>query len=117
MKMHRLVGAALALAMAQSAAAESLKVVVPEPVAMPSLPADTKVQAVSLTRLGSGLLIKTIPPKGLTALAICHTPVELSQSTYEPDGVSQNINFFIPIDEALKALALAPVGQAEKAAK
>ncbi len=36
--------------------------------------------------------------------------VGVTQSTYEPGGVSQNINFFIPIDEALKALALKPVG-------
>ena len=36
--------------------------------------------------------------------------VGITQSTYEPGGVSQNINFFIPIDEALKALALTPVG-------
>lgn len=36
--------------------------------------------------------------------------VGVTQSTYEPGGVSQNINFFIPIDEALKALALKPAG-------
>jgi S1-C subfamily serine protease len=35
--------------------------------------------------------------------------VGLSQSVYEPGGVSQNINFFIPIDDALRALALEPV--------
>jgi len=36
--------------------------------------------------------------------------VGITQSTYEPGGVSQNINFFIPIEEALKALALKPIG-------
>jgi len=36
--------------------------------------------------------------------------VGISQSAYEPDGVSQNINFFIPIDDALRALALTAVG-------
>lgn len=36
--------------------------------------------------------------------------VGVTQSTYEPGGVSQNINFFIPIDEALRALALRPAG-------
>ncbi len=29
---------------------------------------------------------------------------------YSPDGVSHNLNFFIPIDEALRALALSPAG-------
>ena len=36
--------------------------------------------------------------------------IGISHSTYEPGGVSQNINFFIPIDEALRALALSPAG-------
>ena len=36
--------------------------------------------------------------------------VGIAHSVYEPNGVGQNINFFIPIDEALKALALKPVG-------
>jgi len=31
---------------------------------------------------------------------------------YVPDGVSHNLNFFIPIDDALKALALTPVAAA-----
>jgi S1-C subfamily serine protease len=34
--------------------------------------------------------------------------VGLSDLVYEPNGVSQNINFFIPIDEALRVLALKP---------
>jgi S1-C subfamily serine protease len=34
--------------------------------------------------------------------------VAITVSRYEPDGVSRNINFFIPIDDALKALALTP---------
>jgi S1-C subfamily serine protease len=34
--------------------------------------------------------------------------IGLSDMAYEPDGVSQNINFFIPIDDALKALAIEP---------
>jgi len=29
---------------------------------------------------------------------------------YEPGGVPQSINFFVPIDEALKALAIRPRG-------
>ncbi len=36
--------------------------------------------------------------------------VGIAQSVYEPDGIGQNINFFIPIEEALKALALKPAG-------
>jgi S1-C subfamily serine protease len=38
----------------------------------------------------------------------------LTQWTYSPDGVSHNLNFFIPIDDALKVLALeaAPVAVA-----
>jgi serine protease Do len=36
--------------------------------------------------------------------------VGLAQSVYEPDGVGQNINFFVPIEEAVKALALKPTG-------
>jgi S1-C subfamily serine protease len=41
--------------------------------------------------------------------------LDLTQWTYSPDGVSHNLNFFIPIDDALKALALeaAPVAVAE----
>ncbi len=44
--------------------------------------------------------------------------VGLTDMTYEPGGVSQNINFFIPIDEALAALALtaAPVDSPQVAA-
>jgi len=34
--------------------------------------------------------------------------VGLADLIYEPGGVSQNINFFLPIDEALKALAVKP---------
>jgi S1-C subfamily serine protease len=36
---------------------------------------------------------------------------------YAPDGVSHNLNFFIPIDDALKALALTPAAVAEPPAK
>jgi S1-C subfamily serine protease len=36
--------------------------------------------------------------------------VGLSVLIYEPGGVPQNINFFVPIDEALKALAIQPGG-------
>ena len=36
--------------------------------------------------------------------------VGLSVLIYEPGGVSQNINFFVPIEEALKALAIRPAG-------
>jgi serine protease Do len=36
--------------------------------------------------------------------------VGLSVLIYEPGGVSQNINFFIPVEEALKALAIKPAG-------
>jgi serine protease Do len=32
----------------------------------------------------------------------------LTQWTYSPDGVGHNLNFFIPIDDALKVLALEP---------
>lgn len=32
--------------------------------------------------------------------------IGLSQSAYEPDGVGQNINFFVPINDALRALNL-----------
>ncbi|MDB5453485.1 MAG: hypothetical protein JWO33_2063 [Caulobacteraceae bacterium] len=34
--------------------------------------------------------------------------IGITQSGYAPDGVSHNINFFIPIEEALKALSLTP---------
>jgi S1-C subfamily serine protease len=34
--------------------------------------------------------------------------VGITQSVYEPGGVSQNINFFIPIGDALKALSVTP---------
>ena len=36
--------------------------------------------------------------------------VGLSVLIYEPGGVPQNINFFVPIEEALKALAIRPRG-------
>jgi serine protease Do len=36
--------------------------------------------------------------------------IGIAQSGYEPEGVSQNINFFIPIDEALSALGVKPAG-------
>jgi S1-C subfamily serine protease len=36
--------------------------------------------------------------------------VGLSVLIYEPGGVSQNINFFVPIEEALKALAISAAG-------
>lgn len=36
--------------------------------------------------------------------------VGLSVLIYEPGGVPQNINFFVPIEEALKALAIQPRG-------
>ena len=36
--------------------------------------------------------------------------VGLSVLIYEPGGVPQNINFFVPIEEALKALAVKPAG-------
>lgn len=35
--------------------------------------------------------------------------VAITDWGYAPDGVSHNLNFFIPIDDALKALALSPV--------
>jgi S1-C subfamily serine protease len=38
--------------------------------------------------------------------------VAITQWGYVPDGVSHNLNFFIPIDGALKALALKPVAAA-----
>jgi hypothetical protein len=34
--------------------------------------------------------------------------VAITDWGYAPDGVSHNLNFFIPIDDALKALALTP---------
>lgn len=34
--------------------------------------------------------------------------VGLTDITYNPDGISHNINFFIPIEEALKVLAVTP---------
>lgn len=36
--------------------------------------------------------------------------VGLTDWGYSPDGVSHNLNFFIPIDDALKALSLTPAG-------
>jgi S1-C subfamily serine protease len=30
---------------------------------------------------------------------------------YAPDGVSHNLNFFIPIDDALRALGLSPAAE------
>jgi S1-C subfamily serine protease len=42
--------------------------------------------------------------------------VAITQLGYAPDGVSHNLNFFIPIDDALKALALTPAAAAPAAA-
>ena len=53
--MRALIGVVLSLAIAAPAAAQGLKVTVPDPVAIPALPAGTKVQAVSLTRLAANI--------------------------------------------------------------